>query len=96
MEGTPRGIDPREVEEALQKIPGVQQVHHLHIWALTAGKNSMSGHVVIEDQALSAAESIRQSIQEQLQSRYNVDHATIQFEHQQCGVVCTLSNGIEE
>ncbi|HET6386376.1 MAG TPA: cation diffusion facilitator family transporter [Armatimonadota bacterium] len=91
MEGAPAGVDIHELEQTLTILPGVQGVHHLHVWSLCPGRNALSGHIVIDDQALSQTEGIRSRIQSILWNRYQVDHATIQFEHEQCGLICTLN-----
>ncbi|KAI8806863.1 cation efflux family-domain-containing protein [Cladochytrium replicatum] len=45
MEGTPTDIDPEQVAADLLKIPGVTDVHDLHIWALTVGKVALAAHL---------------------------------------------------
>ena len=47
MEGTPADIDLREVSDALENIEGVQDVHHIHAWALTSGENVFSAHLQV-------------------------------------------------
>jgi cobalt-zinc-cadmium efflux system protein len=49
MEGTPSGIDVQNVRGELEKIPGVLNVHDLHIWTITSGINSLSCHLLIEE-----------------------------------------------
>ena len=95
MEGTPTGLDLAEVEASLASVEGVREVHHVHVWSLCPGHIALSGHVVLEDQALSETEGIRSEILRRLSARHQVNHATIQFEHQQCGLVCTL-NGYQQ
>ncbi|KAJ3417091.1 Metal tolerance protein 1 [Chytridiales sp. JEL 0842] len=45
MEATPLEIDPSVITRALKRIPGVQDVHHLHIWNVTQGKPALTVHV---------------------------------------------------
>ncbi|XP_057257204.1 proton-coupled zinc antiporter SLC30A2 isoform X1 [Pezoporus wallicus] len=49
MEGTPKGIDFNAVREALLAVQGVEAVHSLHIWALTAAQPLLSVHVAISE-----------------------------------------------
>ena len=49
MEGTPAEIDLHAVTEALRAMDGVRDVHHVHAWALTSGRNVFSGHVRVAD-----------------------------------------------
>ena len=41
-----QGIDLRAVKSAIEKISGVQDFHHIHIWALSTTENALTGHVV--------------------------------------------------
>lgn len=91
MEGAPSGLDARQIEASLLAIEGVRQVHHIHVWTLSPGMHAFSGHIVIEDQALSQAEGLLARVRALLRSQYHVDHATIQLEHRECGMVCALS-----
>lgn len=49
MERTPRGVDIKEVSDALWDVEGVVDVHCLHVWALTSGKYLASAHVQVEE-----------------------------------------------
>lgn len=49
MEHTPKGVNIREVKEALWAIEGVEGVHCLHVWALTTGKFLASAHVRVAE-----------------------------------------------
>lgn len=45
MEATPADMDYYKVETAIKKCEGVHDIHDLHIWALTSGKNACSAHI---------------------------------------------------
>uniref|UniRef100_A0A8B9TDT2 Solute carrier family 30 member 2 n=1 Tax=Anas platyrhynchos TaxID=8839 RepID=A0A8B9TDT2_ANAPL len=49
MEGTPRGMDFNAVQETLLAVGGVEAVHSLHIWALTAAQPLLSVHIAISE-----------------------------------------------
>lgn len=49
MEGTPENVSIDKVTAAIKNIPGVKNIHDLHVWGITSGQNALSGHVVIED-----------------------------------------------
>ena len=49
MEGTPGHVDLDEVRNAIAAVPGVEDVHDLHIWTITSGMEALSGHVVVAD-----------------------------------------------
>lgn len=78
LEAAPPEIKVADVIAAVEAVPGVATVHDLHVWTITSGMNSASGHVVIErgedyDRALEAILGV-------LHDRFDIDHATIQCE----------------
>lgn len=78
LEGTPPHVNLAEVERAMASIPGVQQVHDLHVWTLTSGKEAMSGHVVVGN--LAAGDQILRDLHTLVHDRFGVEHTTIQLE----------------
>ncbi|HZY57483.1 MAG TPA: cation diffusion facilitator family transporter, partial [Rubrobacteraceae bacterium] len=47
LEQTPRGIDANEVGKKMAGVPGVEEVHDLHIWTITSGFSALSAHVLV-------------------------------------------------
>ena len=47
LEGVPLDVNLHEIERALLAIPGVREIHDLHIWALSSGKNTLTAHAVL-------------------------------------------------
>lgn len=78
MESTPRHLDVDQIRDALAAVPGVTEIHDLHVWAITGGLVSLSAHVVLRPDADSrqALVAIRRSLHE----RFDIDHVTIQIE----------------
>ena len=94
LEGLPKGLRLAEVIAELCRLPGVIDVHDLHIWSLGSEAHALSCHVLIEDMPPSASESILRRINEVLSRRFAIEHTTIQFEHTRCvlaGVPCTVA-----
>ena len=52
MQGSPPATDTEAVRDALAGIPGVEAVHHLHLWQIDERRASVEAHVVVEDLAL--------------------------------------------
>lgn len=75
MESTPEGIDPSQIEKDLLCIPGVKEVHDLHVWSVSAKKVALSAHLVAEHThtALNAAHKL-------IETKYHISHMTIQVE----------------
>lgn len=78
MEGTPITIDQQEVYKALEEIPGVINIHDLHIWTITSGLDSLSCHILIEDDQDSQA--ILQQAITKIENIFKIKHTTIQVE----------------
>ena len=91
-EGIPEGMTASGVAETMKAVPGVAEVHDLHIWTVSPGYIALSAHVILKDQTISQAEKMMAEIKQQLSSQYHIEHTTIQFECSNCGqglVACT-------
>jgi cobalt-zinc-cadmium efflux system protein len=75
MESTPEGVDPIALEKDLNSIPGVKEVHDLHVWSVSAKKIALSAHLVAEDTHAALNEAHRL-----IEKNYNISHMTIQVE----------------
>jgi cobalt-zinc-cadmium efflux system protein len=87
VDGVPDQIDEQAVEAYLRSIPGVTDCHDLHIWPLSTTRVALTVHLVKQDATID--DILTQEIAEGLQSRFQIAHATIQFEHGN-GPVCAL------
>ena len=80
MEGTPPGIDLKEISDALLKINGVVDVHHLHAWALTSNRNVLSAHIRVADEAAMRSAAILEQCHQLLSEVYDFYFSTLQVE----------------
>lgn len=78
LEGAPVGIDLARLREAMQAVPGVVDVHDLHVWTITPGVPAASAHV--QATADAAPADVLGAIQQLLREGASVEHATIQLE----------------
>ena len=78
LEGTPRHLRIPDVVEAMRSVAGVREVHDVHLWSITTGLESMSGHVVVDDVGRGAA--ILAGLQGVLTQRFSISHTTFQLE----------------
>lgn len=81
MDAVPRAIDPAQVQAFLEAEPGVEAVHHLHIWSLGAGEIAMTAHLVrpsVDDH-----DAFLDALVHALDARFGINHATLQVEHGQ-------------
>ncbi len=84
LEGLPRGMARDEVRNSLRSVEGVIDVHDLHIWSLSSHSHALSCHAVIDDRPLSSSAAILERINRLLETRFDIHHATVQFEHRRC------------
>jgi len=79
MEGSPPMMNKIEIIEMLEKnIEGVKTVHDLHIWTITSGLDSLSCHMLIEDDR--DEQLILQQAINLIRENYKIEHTTIQIE----------------
>ncbi len=81
LESLPKGMSLEGVASAVLAVPGVREVHDIHIWSLGSNSRALSCHVQILDMPTSESERIGQRIRDVLASDFCITHATIQFEH---------------
>ncbi|HEV3480239.1 MAG TPA: cation diffusion facilitator family transporter [Gaiellaceae bacterium] len=79
LEGTPRGIDARALGRRLAEVPGVVDVHDLHIWTITSGFPALSAHVLVERG--DDCHARRRELEALLLEEYGIEHTTLQVEH---------------
>lgn len=94
LEATPQHVHIEEMVSTLNQIPGVKDVHDIHVWSISPELHSMSCHVLIDDLPTSQAAGIRQKIEDVLQHQFSIRHSTLQMECHQCDsndVLCTLN-----
>jgi cobalt-zinc-cadmium efflux system protein len=84
LEGTPRNLQLGAVREAMQAVPGVVNVHDLHIWSLGSQSRALASHVTIPEMPMSECSSILEAINCALRDRFHIHHTTIQFETRGC------------
>lgn len=77
LEVAPR--EPREVAEAMLALPGVADVHDLHVWTVGSGFPSISAHVLVEQGA--DCHALRVELATLLRERFGLAHSTLQVEH---------------
>ena len=78
LEGTPAHINLAAVEDAILATNGVADVHDLHVWTITSGRDALSAHV-IHAHSISQPDLLRE-LRAKLHDRFGVDHLTIQME----------------
>jgi cobalt-zinc-cadmium efflux system protein len=96
MESTPSDLQTDLVVTAVKRVPGVRDLHDLHIWSLAAQSRAMSAHLLIDDQRVTQAQDILAEVREVLAHEFQIEHTTIQFESLVCrpgDVFCVQPEG---
>ncbi|MFF1421470.1 cation diffusion facilitator family transporter [Streptomyces sp. NPDC058280] len=82
LEAAPKDVDMSEVRAHMLALPGVADVHDLHVWTITSGMPVLSAHVVVDQDALDAVghEKMLHDLQGCLGHHFDVEHCTFQLE----------------
>ncbi|OUZ08542.1 cation transporter [Aeromicrobium sp. PE09-221] len=82
LETAPRGVDLAALRDHIIGIPGVVDVHDLHVWTITSGMPVMSAHVVVAESVdqMSEAHEVLDRLRSCLSEHFDVEHSTFQIE----------------
>ena len=81
LAAVPRGIDEHKVRGWLMTQPGVQAVHHLHIWAVSTTQTALTAHLIVPG----GGDAFLAQTSAGLRHEFRIDHATLQLEN---GAAC--------
>ena len=93
MEAAPKGLDVAALADALKALPGVHNVHDLHVWTVASGVAACSCHLVVPEQTVRSGQQVLRDAAELMRQRFGVAHTTIQIEVEGCDpddLYCTL------
>ena len=85
-EAAPVDIDPELVRRLIEAVPGVSDVHDLHIWSLDRSHRALSAHVTTPDRSVAETTILLRNVEIELCRRFGIEHATLQAEHPSCAV----------
>jgi cobalt-zinc-cadmium efflux system protein len=80
MEGAPSDVETEKLIAELQSVPGVAEVHHLHMWELDEHQRALEAHIVVEPEQLSRWTAIKQELKLLLSQHFDIQHSTLEFE----------------
>ena len=80
LDAVPQNVHPASIENIIKKINGVENLHHMHIWAMSTTENALTAHLVLNEK-LSFDEKMKlvHHIKHELQHN-NIHHATLELE----------------
>jgi cobalt-zinc-cadmium efflux system protein len=83
LEGAPPELDTRHIgPDLVANVPGVIDVHHVHVWSITQERRIVTLHVCV-DKGLAGPRMVK-AVKQRLHARFGLDHATIEIEHGEC------------
>ena len=89
LEAAPEGMSVEEVGRALANHPHVASVHDLHVWEIGSDFPSLSAHVIVHEH--DDCHAIRRELEQMLEERFEIDHTTLQVDHQQDAALLQIS-----
>ena len=84
LEGTPLALSLSEIHSAIAVVPGVLDVHDLHVWSLGSASHALASHITISEMPISDSATILDAINTTLREGFHITHTTIQFEVREC------------
>jgi cobalt-zinc-cadmium efflux system protein len=83
LEGVPANLDRDAIAaDVVKGVPGVRNIHHMHVWSLDGAKNMTTLHACL-DEGVDAYGAVR-AIKERLAQSHGIDHATVEPEYGEC------------
>jgi cobalt-zinc-cadmium efflux system protein len=80
LEASPRGLDPERIGRRMAELPGVVEVHDLHVWVVTSEFPALSAHVTVGGDV--DCHRTRLELSELIEREFGVHHTTLQVEHE--------------
>jgi len=78
LHAVPHGIDPDAVRDYLVALPGVTEVHDLHIWGMSTTEIALTAHIVRP--AGGDTDAFLATVSRELHDRFHIEHPTLQVE----------------
>jgi cobalt-zinc-cadmium efflux system protein len=84
MMSTPAEIDMNELQRIIEAIPGVRNIHHVHLWRMNDSDIHFEAHIEVDDVLVSDTADIRKKVVATLDEKHGINHTTLQFECDSC------------
>jgi cobalt-zinc-cadmium efflux system protein len=93
LEAAPSSLDMAAVEQEIQSVSGVMDVHDLHVWSVATGIVACSCHILVAEQSVRSGQQVLRAVAELLEHRFGITHTTVQVEVEGCepnDMYCTM------
>jgi len=89
FDGVPENVDLAAVRALLVGLPGVSDVHDLHVWAMGTSQTALTAHVVLNDQGADVSAMLHEA-EHELHAHFGIRHVTLQVEPPAYARLCVL------
>lgn len=85
LESTPADIDLSNLQDVIVSVPGVDEVHDLHVWSISAEYRALSAHVVLSGHpTLEQAQDVGVQVRSAVETPFDISHTTFELECERC------------
>jgi len=82
LDGVPHHIKIEDIRSDALKIPGIKDIHHIHVWAISTSENALTAHIVLDKASSQENEqNIKQTFKHRLEHRH-IQHITLETERE--------------
>src|SRR3954469_10524827 len=80
MEGAPTDVETADLVAELRRVPGVADIHHVHLWEIDEHHRAVEAHIVVDPGQLDRWTLIKQELKKRLGEQFHIHHSTLEFE----------------
>lgn len=84
MEGAPTNISIEEIQNVVEGLGDVEDIHHVHLWTVGENDVHLEAHINVPDMKISQSNLLCRKIEKLLKDKFGISHITLQFECDQC------------
>jgi cobalt-zinc-cadmium efflux system protein len=85
LESTPSDVDLAELTAVMAGVPGVSEVHDLHVWSLSSEMRVLSAHLVLSGHpTLEEAQVVGEHVKQAIAVPFSIAHSTLELECERC------------
>ena len=80
LDGVPENVDIKNIEQRISAMNGIENIHHVHVWALSTTTNALTAHILVSRNfTMQEIDALKMKIKHELE-HLNIQHATLEFE----------------
>jgi cobalt-zinc-cadmium efflux system protein len=85
LESSPADVDLAELTAVMGRVPGVSEIHDLHVWSLSSDVRALSAHVVLSGHpTLEQAQVVGDRVKSAIGAPFTIAHSTLELECERC------------